>query len=246
MPNTSPTAAIILIGNELLSGRTADANMNFLARRLNDIGIKLQEVRVIRDDVETIVKTVNTVRKNYDYIFTTGGIGPTHDDMTTTAIAQAFGVELDRSERIVHAFQQALPPEKLTEATYKMADYPVGAEIIPTPVTPAPGFRLGNVFVMAGIPTICQAMFEAALPLLEQGEQVYSKSVDVLMGESLVSKDLAEVQDHYPELEIGSYPFRAGDRYGTSLVVRGTNQSQVNEALAAVEQFLDSLGAERR
>lgn len=245
---SSPTAAVLLIGNELLSGRTADANLNYLARRMTDIGIKLQECRVIRDDVQTIADTVNTLRKTHTYVFTTGGIGPTHDDITMESIAKAFGVNVERYDEVAEAFTKhyAALGKPTTAATFKMADFPAGAELIHNSATHAPGAKMENVYIFAGIPKIMQAMLEAVIPTLTQGDTIYTHSIDVYLSESQAASALEDVQNQFPALDIGSYPFKDGERYGTSLVTRGTNQKDVDTSYAAIQSFVDNLGAEVR
>lgn len=244
----SPTAAVILIGNELLSGRTDDANLNYIARRMTDIGIKLGECRVIRDDVDTIANTVNDLRQKHTYVFTTGGIGPTHDDITMESIAKAFNVDIERNQEVVDAFvaHYAERGVQTTEATFKMADFPVGAELIHNSATHAPGARMQNVYIFAGIPRIMQAMLEAVIPTLTQGDTIYTESIDVFLSESLAADALENVQNDFPQLDIGSYPFKDGERYGTSLVTRGTSQRAVTESFAAIQRFIDQMGVEVR
>ncbi len=240
--NNNPTAALILIGNELLSGRTPDANLNYIARRLDELGITLQEARVIADDHDAIVTTINTLRKQADYVFTTGGIGPTHDDITMACVAEAFGVELERHVPTVESFKQSYG-DRATPATFRMADFPQGAQLVNNPITKHPGAKMHNVFVLAGIPKICQAMFEACVPLLQRGEIFHSRSLDVMATEGQVSEDLEIIQQRFNELDIGSYPFRVENVPGTSLVARGTDATQVDDAYQAFVQLADELGA---
>ena len=237
----NPTIAVLLIGNELLSGRTADANLNYIARRLTDEGLRLMEARVVRDDPAAIVAALKALSKAYDFVFTTGGIGPTHDDITVSCVAQAFGVGISRNSKVEAALQQALG-SRATPATFKMADYPDGARLIPNGATPASGFMLENVIVMAGIPRIMQAMFEAALPLLPKGAQTFSLSLDTTLIESQISLKFEDIQRLYPQVELGSYPFTQEDRRGTSLVVRGTDRAQVDAAFEAVQTMVADLG----
>lgn len=244
----NPTAAVLLIGNELLSGRTPDANLNYIARRMTDIGITLTECRVIRDDADAIVKSINELRQKYTYVFTTGGIGPTHDDITMENIAKAFNVDLERRQDVVEAFNTYYTEKgvDITEATLKMADFPVGSETIPNGATIAPGARMQNVYVFAGIPRIMQAMLEAIIPTLTKGATVHTKSIDVFISEGRAAEALENVQNDFPQLDIGSYPFQEGDRYGTSLVTRGTSQRAVEDSFDAIKRFIDQLGAETR
>lgn len=238
----SPTCAVLIIGNEILSGRTDDANINYIARRMNDLGISLQEVRVVRDDESAIVAAVNELRAKYGYVFTTGGIGPTHDDITMYSIAKAFGVPVERNEQVMAKFK-AEYGDKATDATMRMADYPQGAELIDNHMTVAPGAKIGNVFAFAGIPRIMQAMLEAVIPQLQRGEQIFTKSLDIMASEGRIGTPLEEIQNSYPEVEIGSYPFRTDSNNGTSIVVRGTNAEVVNSAFHEVEVMARNAGA---
>jgi molybdenum cofactor synthesis domain-containing protein len=241
----NPTCALILIGDELLSGRTEDANMNHIACEMARVGVRLQEVRVIPDDEEVIIETLNTLRKAYTYVFTTGGIGPTHDDITTLCVAKAFGVEIYRDEKIVELFKQRRG-SKTNEATFKMADFPVGCELIPNDISTAPGFRMDNVFVMAGIPKIMREMLKFVVPLLEKGAVVQSKHVDVLAGESMVSKEFEAIQNKYGKtVSLGSYPFKHEEHFCTSLVLRSDDESQLNAAFSDVEAMIHKLGIEK-
>ncbi len=241
----SPTAAVILIGNELLSGRTEDANLNYIARRMTDVGIQLQEARVIRDEIDIIVETLNELRTKYSYVFTTGGIGPTHDDITVRSVAKAFDLKIERNDRVATDIRLTLG-NKFTEASLKMADFPVGARLIHNNKSSAPGFNIGNVYVMAGIPNYMQVMLEACIPLLEQGDPIYSKSIDVLAGEGMLSGAFGDVQNKYPLLELGSYPFKHGENNATSLVVRGTDSGLVDKAFADITHMLEELGVNVR
>ena len=216
-------AALIIIGNEILSGRTKDKNLAYLAEWLNEIGIQLYEVRVIRDDEDEIIDCVNLLRKKFDYVFTTGGIGPTHDDITTESIAKAFDVELETNPDALKILQGYYKKGDLNEARLKMTLLPIGAELVDNPVTKAPGFKMDNVFVMAGIPSIMQGMLEGARVFLETGTKMSSKSIDVFMPESFVATELSQIQDNYLNVEIGSYPFNKDGKFGTSLVMRSTD-----------------------
>ena len=217
-------AALIIIGNEILSGRTQDQNLSYLANWLNEIGIQLSEVRVIRDEEEVIVKTVNYLRETYSYVFTTGGIGPTHDDITSLSIAKAFDVELEVNDKALSILKEYYKDSELTDARMKMTMIPKGAELVENPVSKAPGFKMENVFVMAGIPSIMQGMLEGAKKYLKGGDIIKSTSVDVFTPESNIAEELAELQNNYPDVEIGSYPFSKERRFGTSLVLRSEDE----------------------
>ncbi|MFZ2620293.1 MAG: molybdopterin-binding protein [Alphaproteobacteria bacterium] len=245
MNTAYPTAAVLVIGNEILSGRTADANLNCIARRLTDVGIQLMECRVVKDVPANIVGALNDLRGTYTYVFTTGGIGPTHDDMTTDCVAKAFGVAVERNAQVAEMLK-ASRGARCNEETLRMANFPIGARLIPTPEPTPPGYTMGNVHVLAGVPQVMQVMLEGVLPLLEKGVAIHTLSIDAMVSESLISRPFAEVQDAFPALELGSYPFKAGQRYGTSLVVKGTDRPLVEQAFAQVKQVLNQLGAEVR
>lgn len=244
----NPTAALVLIGNELLSGRTPDANLSYISRRLEELGIRLMECRVVRDEKPKIMRAVNALRSQFTYVFTTGGIGSTHDDITVECIAEAFGAEMERNNEVVERFDKKKIEENwpITENTYRMADYPVGARLIENGATVAPGFQLGNVFALAGIPKYAQSMFEAVVPFLQTGQPMHSLSIDVLAPESVIGEAFSEIQDRYAALELGSYPFRHEGRPGTSLVIKGVDRDLVDSAYRAVEMMLDEVGAPKR
>jgi molybdenum cofactor synthesis domain-containing protein len=235
-------AALIIIGNEILSGRTKDKNLAYLAEWLNEIGIQLYEVRVIRDDENEIIDCVNLLRRKYNYVFTTGGIGPTHDDITTESIAKAFNVELETNPEALKILQSYYKEGELNEARLKMTLLPKGAELVENPVTKAPGFKMKNVFVMAGIPSIMQGMLEGAKIFLKIGNKMTSKSIDVFMPESYVAEELSKIQDNYPEVEIGSYPFNKEGQFGTSLVMRSANLNTLELCASDVTKMVKKLG----
>tara|TARA_A200000113_G_scaffold160961_1_gene145653 strand:+ start:180 stop:893 length:714 start_codon:yes stop_codon:yes gene_type:complete len=235
-------AALIIIGNEILSGRTKDKNLAYLAEWLNEIGIQLYEVRVIRDDEDEIIDCVNLLRKKFDYVFTTGGIGPTHDDITTESIAKAFDVELETNPDALKILQGYYKKGDLNEARLKMTLLPVGAELVENPVTKAPGFKMDNVFVMAGIPSIMQGMLEGARVFLETGTKMSSKSIDVFMPESFVATELSQIQDNYLNVEIGSYPFNKDGKFGTSLVMRSADLEALDRCEIEVAEMVKKLG----
>ena len=234
-------AIILIIGNEILSGKTQDSNLQFLGLELARLGIELTEARVIRDDAPSIIAHVNDARQRATYVFTTGGIGPTHDDITAACVAKAFGVELVRNEEAVRRLSGRAP---LNEARLKMAHVPAGALLIDNPVSQAPGFQLDNVFVLAGIPRIARAMFESLRDRLAAGPPIASASVDAHLSEGAIASPLAEIDQRFPDVEIGSYPFFRGDRYGVSVVARSRDAAQVGEVIAAVAAVMRSLGAE--
>ena len=235
-------AALIIIGNEILSGRTKDKNLAYLAEWLNEIGIQLYEVRVIRDDEKEIIDCVNLLRKKFDYVFTTGGIGPTHDDITTESIAKAFDVELETNPEALKILQGYYKKGDLNEARLKMTLLPKGAQLVENPVTKAPGFKMDNVFVMAGIPSIMQGMLEGARVFLETGTKMSSKSIDVFMPESFVASELSQIQDNYDNVEIGSYPFNKDGKFGTSLVMRSADLVALDRCEIEVAEMIKKLG----
>jgi molybdenum cofactor synthesis domain-containing protein len=238
--NPAATAAVLIIGNEILSGKTQDANLKFLGESFARLGIVLAEARVIRDEPEVIAAVVNELRARYTYVFTTGGIGPTHDDLTAESIARAFGVELVVDEEARRRI--ATSGRELNAARLKMATVPKGATLIDNSVSLAPGFRIGNVFVLAGIPSIARAMFAAAEAELEGGRPILSESIDVYQREGDFAAALEAIAKRYPEVDIGSYPFSREGRLGASLVVRGTDPARVAAAMAEIRATLAPTG----
>jgi molybdenum cofactor synthesis domain-containing protein len=238
------TACVLIIGNEILSGRTQDENLGFLARGLNDAGIRLREARVIPDIAEIIIATVNEVRRQFDYVFTTGGIGPTHDDITAQCMADAFGVPLIVHPDARRLLESHYPQGHLNEARLRMARVPEGAVLLPNPISRAPGFQIDNVFVLPGVPNIMRAIFEQLRHRLLGGRRMLSRSVSCGLGEGILAHDLSALQDRWPDLEIGSYPyFRRGD-FGVTLVLRGTDGTRLATATEELKQLIASLGGE--
>jgi molybdenum cofactor synthesis domain-containing protein len=238
----SISACVLVIGNEILSGRTQDENLGFLARGLNEAGIRLREARVIPDIAETIVSTVNEVRQRYDYVFTTGGIGPTHDDITAQCVADAFGVPLIVHPDARRVLETHYPAGHLNEARLRMARVPEGAVLLPNPISRAPGFQIGNVFVLPGVPSIMQAIFEQLRHRLVGGDKMLSRSLSCQLGEGILAKDLSDLQDRWPDVEIGSYPyFRRGD-FGVTLVLRGTDSARLATATEELRALIVRLG----
>ncbi len=235
---TSYTACLIIIGNEILSGRTQDKNIQYIASGLNDAGVKLSEVRVIPDINQTIINTVKSCSELFDYVFTTGGIGPTHDDITSEAIAQAFSVPLERNKEAEAILEKHYGREKLNAARLKMADIPAGAKLIYNPVSAAPGFIISNIYVMAGVPGIMQAMFDSIKGKLRGGAKTLSKTISVYMTEGYIAEGMASIQNKYPNVEIGSYPFIKNQKLGTSLVCRATDPQMLDSCYAELKTFL--------
>lgn len=231
MEKPSPiTACLIIIGNEILSGRTQDANLAIIGRKCDALGIRLTEARVIADVEADIVETVNECRTLFTYVFTTGGIGPTHDDITAAAIASAFGVEVMRNKEAVNALDRYYEPGRLTEARLKMADVPAGAELIDNPVSGAPGFQLENVFVLPGVPSIMDAMFDGMTDRLVGGDPILTDNVTTNLLESEIAADLGVLQDKYPDVSMGSYPYFRKGKLGVNLVLRGTDGARMDAA----------------
>lgn len=224
------TAAIIVIGNEILSGRTKEANLAFLAERLNALGVRLMEGRIVADVETAIVKAVNECRGAYDYVFTTGGIGPTHDDITAAAIAKAFSLPLVAHPEAVARLTHHYGAAQLNEARMRMASVPQGASLIDNPISAAPGFQVDNVFVMAGVPLIMQAMFEAVRHRLVGGEPLRSSTFRTNLAEGVMASDLAALQARYPDVEIGSYPSFARREHGVRIVLRSTDEARLTAA----------------
>ncbi len=224
------TAAIVIIGDEILSGRTRDQNTSYIASHLGAIGITLCEVRIIPDIETRIVETVNSLRVQYTYVFTTGGIGPTHDDITADSIARAFEVPIDINERALNMMRQRYKEEDLRGARLRMARIPAGAELIENSISHTPGFMLENVIVMAGIPDIMQVMLEAVLPNLRSGQPFLTMTIHVIAPESQIAVPLKEVQKQFDDLTLGSYPFFENNQLGAHLVMRSTNIASLTVA----------------
>lgn len=234
------TAALVVIGDEILSGRTEDRNVAQVARWLNSQGIRLEEVRIVADEEQAIVRAVNSLRQDHNYVFTTGGIGPTHDDITVDSIAAAFGVPVivhPEARQILQDYYAKRPPG-LTEARLRMARVPAGAELIPNPTSGAPGVRMGNVYILAGVPNIARAMLEALEGRLEGGRPVVSVTVRAHAAESEVADLLKEVQDEHPGVAIGSYPFYRDGGFGADFVVRSEDGELANRCADALRRRL--------
>ena len=231
MPN--PTAAMLVIGDEILSGRTRDANMHHLARELARHGIDLREVRIVADDHDAIVAALNALRAGFDHVFTSGGIGPTHDDITADAVADAFAAQIDvrADARAILEARYAASGQELNAARLRMARIPQGAQLIENPISGAPGFSIGNVHVMAGVPSVFVAMVASVLPSLTGGAPLYSQSLRIERGEGDIAGPLRELAEANPDLSIGSYPFIRNGVYGAQIVIRGTDAARVDAAM---------------
>ena len=237
----NPTAAMIVIGDEILSGRTRDSNLHYLARELTNIGIDLKEARFVADDHVTIIESVRNLSARFDHVFTSGGIGPTHDDITAEAVAAAFeatiGIRADaRGILKAHYDRQGI---ELNEARLRMARIPKGALLIDNPISAAPGFSLKNVHVIAGVPSIFQAMIASLLPSLTGGAPLLSHSMRLERGEGDIAEPLSKVANLFPDIALGSYPFQKGGNYGTNIVLRGTDEDRISQAKQQLNDLLD-------
>ncbi len=240
----NPAACLLVIGNEVLSGRTQDLNIKYLATRLGEIGMPLREVRVIPDVAETIIATVNAVRAAFDHVFTTGGIGPTHDDITSECISAAFGLPHELHPVAFAKMAEGYAPGEFNAARQRMATMPRGATLIETAASRAPGFSIGNVHVMAGVPRIMQAQFEALAPTLPVGQPILSRAVHAVgVMEGAIAAGLSAIQDKYPGLDLGSYPYyRAAGGGGVAIVAKGTDAAAAEAAIAEVTVLMAAVG----
>ena len=237
------TAAMIVIGDEILSGRTKDRNIGHLADIMTAIGIDLKEVRIVADEEDEIAAAINAVRARYTYVFTTGGIGPTHDDITADSVAKAFSVPCEYDAKAYAILEESYAKREMefTEARKRMARMPRGAEHIDNPVSLAPGFRIGNVHVMAGVPAIFQAMLDNVVPTLKTGTRLLSATVECPFGEGTIGGPLGEIQKNHPDTIIGSYPKYLDGKFWTELVVRARSQQALDAGRAAVQAMVDGL-----
>lgn len=246
MSETEPTivtAGMVVIGDEILSGRTKDVNAGHVAERMTMLGIDLKEVRFVGDEQDAIVEAVNALRHRYTYVFTSGGIGPTHDDITADAISAAFGVPCTHHPKAMAdmaAYYESRGIE-FTESRQRMARTPEGAQLIDNPVSKAPGIRTGNVFTMAGVPKIMQAMLDAIAPTLKGGAKIHSRHLDAPLGEGDIGAPFGELQHKHPDTMLGSYPRFEGGNITTQLVVRGRDIAKVDAAMADVEAMVERL-----
>lgn len=240
MQSDNPSAAILVIGDEILSGRTREGNAHYLSQVLTSIGIDLREVRIVADDEDQIVAAIRALDRAlggaYDMLFTSGGIGPTHDDITADAVAKAFdtGISINEDARRILTDNWESRGVEITEARLRMARIPHGARLIENRVSAAPGFHIGNTYVMAGVPNVFVAMVEAIQPELSKGRPTVSEALEVLRPESEVALPLREIAEEFSDLSLGSYPFKRGDSYGTSLVIRGLDAARVSAAMTAL------------
>ncbi len=245
MTNTVVTGCLIIIGNEILSGRTQDTNLAHLAKELNELGVRMVEARVIPDVEQTIVATVNECREKFDYVFTTGGIGPTHDDITADCIALAFGTDLEMHPEVVELISKREAPPEVMESRLRMARIPAGGTLIENPTGGPPGFQMENVFVMAGVPMVMQAMVTTLdKSRIKGGDPVRSRSIGAYLSEGQVAVKLRAIQEAHLDVDLGSYPFYRQDGYGTNLVMRGTDEAELDVMLEKVRQMIIDFGAE--
>jgi molybdenum cofactor synthesis domain-containing protein len=242
-------AAVLVIGDEILSGRTQDTNTNYIARFLTALGIDLREARVVGDVEDEIVAGLNALRAKYDFVFTTGGIGPTHDDITADAVARAFDVDIGYHPEAYALLEARYPPGEFNEMRKRMARIPHGAALVANSVSGAPGFHIGNVYVMAGVPMVMRAMLEAIAPALPRGAPVTAVTVEAAIPEGAIAPGLAVLQKDHKDVAIGSYPYYregSGAPFGAQLVVRGRDAAAVEAAALALEALVISLGAAPR
>ncbi|MAI61469.1 MAG: competence/damage-inducible protein A [Micavibrio sp. TMED27] len=234
-------SALLIIGNEILSGRTKDSNTQYIAEKMSEIGVPLSEVRVVPDIEQRVIEALNALRQNYDYVFTTGGIGPTHDDITSECIAKAFGVEYGFHPEAYKILEDYYGEGEFTDPRKKMAKMPVVAKLIPNPVSGAPGFYVENVFTMAGVPRIMQSMLDYIVTLLEHGDAVRSLNISVQQPESKIAQALGEIQSRVPEVDIGSYPAYRDGVHQTNIVMRSTDEALLQSVYDEVETLVKGL-----
>lgn len=240
----TPTAAMLVIGDEILSGRTRDSNMHFLARALTDHGIRLAEARVVADEHDRIKQAVQSLSSAYDHVFTSGGIGPTHDDITADAVADAMGAAIDIRDdaRAILQAHYDRQGQELNAARLRMARIPEGAALIDNPISAAPGFTIGNVHVMAGVPTIFEAMVASVMPTLTGGPPMLSQSLRVVRGEGDIAEPLGRLAADHPEVSIGSYPFHRDGVHGSNIVVRSQDGTAVDRVMAELHRLFPAAG----
>src|ERR1700749_3740797 len=243
--NSNPTAAVLVIGDEILSGRTQDTNTSYIAKFLGSLGIDLKEARIVGDIEEEIIAALNALRARYTYVFTTGGIGPTHDDITADAVAKAFGVGIDyHPEALVMLAARYANPADFNDMRKRMARIPLGAELVRNSASVAPDIHIGNVFVMAGVPMIMRAMLEDIEPQLQRGAVVHAQTVQARIPEGKIAAGLQTIQKNFPDLALGSYPYYREDGFGVQLVARGRDPARVESAALAIEAMIRGEGAE--
>ena len=238
--STKVNAAILIIGNEILSGRTKDTNTSTLSIWLNSIGVKVEEVRVIPDVENTIVNAINLLRKNYDYVFTTGGIGPTHDDITAQSVSKAFGIKYEIHEEAFKILEKYYQPGEFNEGRQKMVWMPQNANLILNPTSGAPGFSVENVFCLPGVPSILKSMLGSLTNTIVGGEPILSLTISLRTVESEIADSLAKVQNENQDVEIGSYPFFHAGKLGVSIVIRSENQLKIDNCKLQILNFVNN------
>ena len=237
--NTKACATIIVIGNEILSGRTQDINVSFLSKWLNDLGVRVSEVRIIEDKEESIVNSIKEVKNKFKYVFTTGGIGPTHDDITSKSIAKAFNLKYDFHKEAYDILEKYYRKGEFNEGRKKMAKIPKGASLIYNPSSGAPGFIVENVFCLPGVPPILKSMVDGLRGKIISGKKILSETISVQTVESEIAKSLEEVQKQFENVEIGSYPFFRLGKIGVSIVIRSTEKKQIDDCYKQIVSFLE-------
>ena len=236
--NKKVSAAIVIIGNEILSGRTQDINVSFLAKWLNDLGVSVGEVRIVEDKEETIINCIKEIKNNFKYIFTTGGIGPTHDDITSKSIAKAFNLSCDYHKEAYNILEKYYKPGEFNEGRKKMAKIPDQATLIYNPSSGAPGFIVENVFCLPGVPSILRSMVEGLKNKITGGKKILSKTISVNTVESEIAKPLEDIQNKFENIEIGSYPFFRLGKVGVSIVMRSTELEQIKDCAKQIQSFI--------
>jgi len=236
--HTKANAAIIVIGNEILSGRTQDINVSFLSKWLNEIGIRVEEVRIIEDKEKSIVDCIKELKNKFKYVFTTGGIGPTHDDITSKSVAKAFNLKYDFHKEAYDILEKYYTSEKFSEGRKKMAKIPQGASLIYNPSSGAPGFIVENIFCLPGVPSILKSMVEGLKNKIAGGKKILSQTISVETVESEIANSLEDVQNRFKNVEIGSYPFFRLGKIGVSIVIRSTEKNQIDDCYKQIVSFL--------
>jgi molybdenum cofactor synthesis domain-containing protein len=239
---TDITASIIVIGDEILSGRTKDKNIGYIAELLTKIGLNVMEVRVVPDKEEKIINTLNQLRKEYTYVLTTGGIGPTHDDITADCVAKAFNVEISENNEAIKMLLERIPLKDLNDSRRRMARIPHGAKLIENSVSKAPGFQIGNVFVMAGVPTVMQAMLDVIIKRMETGQKLFSCNILTDIKEGDIADILRSIQGRTETVSIGSYPYYNDNGYGANIVCRGKNIDELKSIASIIKNDLSEIG----
>jgi len=241
MKKKRKSSGILIIGNEILSGKTLEKNSNFMCKNLFEVGISCEEINILKDEESKIIEKVNFFRNKYDYVFTSGGIGPTHDDITSASIAKAFKKKLVLNQEAKKLIEKHYSDDVVTKARLKMAYLPENANLIDNPISIAPGFFVENVYVFPGVPKIMQAMFQEIVQSLDEGFRYYKKIISTTLSEGIIGDYIQEIQNKFPSLEIGSYPYFKKNSFGVSLVVKGTDNETVSKAISEIHQYINSM-----